>query len=386
MGVTPNDPGDPDPGANLLQNFPLLASVQLDTASTQIQGSLNSIATTTYRLEFFSAPLCDVSGNGPGQRFLGAVDRQTDAGGNVAFVAALPSAALGPFITATATDTAGNTSEFSACLAVPGPTAATIDPTSGPASGATPVSITGLNFQSGAVVRFGGVAATGVVVLSGTEIDASTPVLSPGTLNDVTVTNPSGLAATLPAAFLADFVDVPQASIFHADVETVFRAGITAGCGAGAYCVNNAVTRAQMAVFLLKAEHGSSYVPPNCAGIFDDVECPSQFANWIEQLFAEGITAGCGGDNYCPNNPVRRDQMAVFLLKTDEGSAYTPPACTTPQVFEDVACPGPFSDWIEELYERGITGGCSTTPLLYCPDSSNTRGQMSVFLVRTFGL
>jgi CSLREA domain-containing protein len=386
VGVTPNDLGDPDPGANLLQNFPLLSSIQLDTATTQVQGSLNSIATSSYRLEFFSTGYCDVSGNGPGQRFLGAADRKTDPGGNVAFVATLPSAALGPFITATATDLAGNTSEFSACLAVPGPTASTIDPTSGPAAGATPVSITGLNFQNGAAVKFGGVAATGVAVLSGTEIDASTPALPPGTLNDVTVTNPSGLAATLPAAFLADFADVPQANIFHGDVEKVFRAGITAGCGGGAYCVTSAVTRAQMAVFLLKAEHGSSYVPPNCAGIFDDVLCPSQFANWIEQLFAEGITAGCGNDNYCPNNPVRRDQMAVFLLKTDEGSAYTPPACTTPQVFEDVACPGPFSDWIEELYERGITGGCSTTPLLYCPDASNTRGQMSVFLVKTFGL
>jgi hypothetical protein len=118
--------------------------------------------------------------------------------------------------------------------------------------------------------------------------------------------------------------------------------------------------------------------------VFEDVACPSQFADWIEQLAAEGITAGCGGENYCPANPVRRDQMAVFLLKTSHGSGYVPPACT--DVFEDVDCPGPFTDWIEQLYEEGITGGCSTTPLLYCPGSSNTRGQMATFLVRTFGL
>ena len=48
-----------------------------------------------------------------------------------------------------------------------------------------------------------------------------------------------------------------------------------------------------MAVFLLKIEHGSSYVPPACVALFADVECPSLFADWIEQLFAEGITAGC---------------------------------------------------------------------------------------------
>ena len=59
-----------------------------------------------------------------------------------------------------------------------------------------------------------------------------------------------------------------------------------------------------------------------------------------------------------------------------------PPTCAG--VFEDVTCPGPFTDWIEQLYADGITGGCSTTPLLYCPGSSNTRGQMATFLVRTF--
>ena len=70
-----------------------------------------------------------------------------------------------------------------------------------------------------------------------------------------------------------------------------------------------------MAVFLLKAEHGSAYVPPACAGVFGDVTCPSLFADWIEQLAAEGITGGCGGGNYCPNNPNNRGQMAAFLVK-----------------------------------------------------------------------
>ena len=75
------------------------------------------------------------------------------------------------------------------------------------------------------------------------------------------------------------------------------------------------MTRAQIAVFLLKSKHGSGYVPPACAGIFGDVPCPSQFANWIEELANEGITGGCGGGDYCPNNPNTRGQMAVFLTK-----------------------------------------------------------------------
>jgi hypothetical protein len=92
---------------------------------------------------------------------------------------------------------------------------------------------------------------------------------------------------------------------------------ITAGCGGGNYCPDSPVTRAQMAVFLMKAEHGSSYTPPACHGMFADVPCPGGFAvNWIEQLSIEGITGGCGGGNYCPDNPVTRGQMAVFLVTT----------------------------------------------------------------------
>ena len=44
--------------------------------------------------------------------------------------------------------------------------------------------------------------------------------------------------------------------------------------------------------------------------------CPSHFATWIEQLAAEQITGGCGGNNYCPLNPNTRGQMAVFIVKT----------------------------------------------------------------------
>ena len=79
-----------------------------------------------------------------------------------------------------------------------------------------------------------------------------------------------------------------------------------------------------MAVFLIKAEHGSSYVPPACTGILLDVPCPSQFADWIEQLAAEMITGGCGGGNYCPNSPNNRGQMAVFLDKTFGFALYAP--------------------------------------------------------------
>jgi hypothetical protein len=178
------------------------------------------------------------------------------------------------------------------------------------------------------------------------------------------------------------FADAPTSHQFYGFIENVFHNGITAGCGVGTYCPDSPVTRAQMSVFLLKSKHGVAFVPPPCTGIFADVACPSLFADWIEELSIEGITGGCGGGNYCPDNAVTRAQMSAFLLKALHGALYAPPACIG--IFSDVTCPSQFANWIEQLYLEGITGGCGTG--IYCPNSPNTRGQMAVFLIKTFGL
>jgi len=211
---------------------------------------------------------------------------------------------------------------------------------------------------------------------------------SPGTtMHCSVVETASGCASPAGSTDIqVDFLDVPPSNPFHDYVVKVARHGITAGCGGGNYCGTNVITRAQMAVFLLKAEHTSSYTPPACTGIFADVACPGGFAvDWIEELSNEGITGGCGGGNYCPNNPVRRDQMAVFLLKTSLGPGYTPPPATG-TIFTDVPASAFAADWIEDLYARNITGGCATNPLRYCPGNSNNRQQMAVFIVKAFNL
>ena len=142
-------------------------------------------------------------------------------------------------------------------------------------------------------------------------------------------------------------------------IEQLAAEGITAGCAGGNYCPLSPVTRGQMAVFLLKTEHGPAYTPPACTGVFPDVPCSHQFAAWIEQLFAEGITGGCGG-GFCPDLPVTRAQMAVFLLKLEHGGSYEPPSCH-PQ-FADVTCPSLFAAWIQQLYLEQITAGCAGPP------------------------
>ena len=216
-------------------------------------------------------------------------------------------------------------------------------------------------------------------------LDAGTP----GTTMTLGVTETSAANCSSPAAsakMQVDFLDVAPSHIFHDFVDTVARNGVTAGCGGGSYCPAAPNTRAQMAVFLLKSKFGADHVPPPASGtVFADVPQGAFAADWIEELSALGITGGCGGGNYCPLAPVTRAQMAVFLLKALEGSTYVPPAATG-TIFGDVPQGDFAASWIEELYNRSITGGCHASPLLYCPDNPNTRGQMAVFLTKTFSL
>jgi hypothetical protein len=180
------------------------------------------------------------------------------------------------------------------------------------------------------------------------------------------------------------FEDVPLDYWAFSFITTLYYNDVTSGCGGINYCPEAPVTREQMAVFLLKALLGGGYVPPACTTApFADVPCSSFYAAWVQALVGLGVTSGCGGGNYCPTDPVTREQMAVFLLKTKEGAGFAPPACATP-TFADVPCSSLFAPWIQELVSRGITAGCTATS--YCPTSPVTRAQMAVFLVRTFGL
>jgi len=114
------------------------------------------------------------------------------------------------------------------------------------------------------------------------------------------------------------FVDVPLSYWAAAWIKQLSMEGITGGCSTSNYCPGSQVTRAQMAVFLLRSKHGSAYVPPAVGAStgFTDVAIDYWAAPWIKQLAAEGITGGCGGGNYCPETNVTREQMAVFMSKT----------------------------------------------------------------------
>ncbi|NQW17821.1 MAG: S8 family serine peptidase [Chloroflexi bacterium] len=106
--------------ANNAQPFPVITSVSRGSSDTTISGTFAGVSTSTYRLEFFSSAACDVSGYGEGETFLASMIVTTDGVGSAAFSATVPSVLASDLhVTATATDSVGNTSEFSACSGGP---------------------------------------------------------------------------------------------------------------------------------------------------------------------------------------------------------------------------------------------------------------------------
>lgn len=107
------------------------------------------------------------------------------------------------------------------------------------------------------------------------------------------------------------FGDVPASNAHRADIAALAAAGVTKGCGSDNFCPASPVTRQQMASFLVRALD----LPPAPAGTFSDVSGDNKHATDIAALAAAGITKGCGGDRFCPDAVVTREQMASFLTR-----------------------------------------------------------------------
>ncbi len=142
-------------------------------------------------------------------------------------------------------------------------------------------------------------------------------------------------------------------------IESIYAAGITGGCSVSPlnYCPTSPVTRAQMAVFLEKGVHGNSFTPADVPPTFNDT-AGHWAEDWIEALKADAITSGCGDGNYCPESPVTRAQMAVFLLKAKYGQSYNPPPVGGSTGFADVPIDHWAAAWIKQLAAENITSGC----------------------------
>jgi hypothetical protein len=167
-----------------------------------------------------------------------------------------------------------------------------------------------------------------------------------------------------------NYFDDIGSSVHRSEILWNAEQGITAGCGEGLFCPQDSVPRDEMASFLSRAV-GLGGTAPNA--FTDDAGNPHE-AN-INRVAAAGITAGCGGTNYCPATPVSRDQMASFLSRA-VGLAGSPA-----DAFGDDN--GNIHETsINRVAEAGIATGCKAA--MYCPSALVTRGQMASFLKRAF--
>ena len=182
------------------------------------------------------------------------------------------------------------------------------------------------------------------------------------------------------------FFDVPPWHPFHDAIETLARNGITAGCGPSLFCPDAAISRAELAVFLLRTAHGPLWLPPAATGVFPDVPTTSGFAPWIEAAYRDGVIGSCSqlAVLYCPDGASTRAAMAGYLLRAKHGGSYLPPPPSF--AFADVSHRDPQVGWIDELYREQITAGCAIDPLRYCPSPTVSRGEIAAFLVAAFAL
>ena len=117
---------------------------------------------------------------------------------------------------------------------------------------------------------------------------------------------------------------------------------------------------------------------------FADVPPSHPYFQYIEALYAAGLTGGCATNplRYCPATILDRAQMAVFSLRGEFGVGYTPPPPPWDK-FADDWTPGPWAErWAEGMLAAGLTGGCTVSPLRYCPWTLTTRQEAAVFAMR----
>jgi hypothetical protein len=178
------------------------------------------------------------------------------------------------------------------------------------------------------------------------------------------------------------FADVALNNTFYNEIGKLSARSVTLGCGNGNFCPNDPVTREQMAAFIMRAL-GEFNPPTPGTQRFTDVPPTNQFYNFVDRLAALNITVGCGGGNYCPSNPVLREQMSAFIVR-----ALGEPSPPNPlfQRFNDVPSSNQFYNFVDRMAVLNITQGCLTSPPMYCPASVVTRAQMAAFLVRAFNL
>ena len=193
--------------------------------------------------------------------------------------------------------------------------------------------------------------------------------------------------AAVPSSAVADegtggnFSD-DDGSVHEVALDGLASLGVLAGmeCGEGLICPNEPLKRWEMAVWLVRVLDGTDPAPMD-ASRFTDIDAERWWAPFVDRLYALRVTTGCAAElgGFCPQRDVTRAEMATFLKRAFD-LELAPPAG-----FTDVSG-GFHAANIDALAAAAITGGCGGDPLRYCPADSVTRGEMASFLARALDL
>jgi hypothetical protein len=175
------------------------------------------------------------------------------------------------------------------------------------------------------------------------------------------------------------FTDVLPSSGYFDAVELMAGKGITSGCTPTTFCPSDYVTRAQMAIFIVRTVMGGDNFTYTETPYFADVPVGAFGFQWIQKLRDLGITSGCSPTLFCPADDVTRAQMAIFMIRARYGTAYDFDYSASPY-YTDVPVTAFGFAWIQRMKQDSITSGC--TPTTYCPSDSIVRSDMATFVMR----
>lgn len=165
------------------------------------------------------------------------------------------------------------------------------------------------------------------------------------------------------------YLDLPKSHWAYEAAIALREAGALYGCTTNRFCPDKALTRAEVAWIFARL---LDLPTPAGGSTFSDVPSSHWAYDAIRAMAAAGLTAGCGGGRFCPDDPLSRAEAATFLANEKGLLGGPPPASPT---FVDVSTGDWFYEAVEAGYDAGYISGCATSPLRYCPQTSLTRAQ-----------
>ncbi len=173
------------------------------------------------------------------------------------------------------------------------------------------------------------------------------------------------------------YTDLPTSHWAYSTVSCLQRHGVGFPTSASSFSPAQSMQRWEMAVMMVQAMGETAQIPVAPANHFDDVPVSAWWSGHVDRFRDLGVTAGCATRRFCPDDAVRRWQLAVFLLNALSGA----PTPSHRGYFVDVPSTHPYRGAIERLYELGIsTGEVVDGRRYFRPDRETSRAEIAAFL------